>query len=152
MTHPPIVPGQQPGQVWPPNPSHTTDPFAEPVRRRVHPALLATVAVLVLAVAGLAAWLVLGGSDSGSAQTPAAAAASSSTPAAAKGASAPAAAAPKAKTSGLKLGAKVKVPADDDFPSATVQVIEYKRDTSGGEGYALDAVRIRVCLGTEHQA
>lgn len=156
MTHPddqaPYVAGQpEPNPYWPPAPSYTTDPFtdAAPPSRRTRPALVATIAGLVLVVGGLSAWLVIGrGADGTAAQVPAAVTASSSAKSAPpRAADAPAA---KAKTHDLKLGAKVKVPADATFPSATVQVIEYKRDTRFGD--ALDAVRIRVCLGTERSA
>lgn len=152
MTLPPIVPGEpEPNPYWPPAASYTTDPFtdAAPPSRRTRPALVATIVGLVLVVGGLSAWLAIGrGEDGAAAQVPAAATASSSAQTAPKASAAAAGA--KAKTLDLKLGAKVKVPADATFPSATVQVIEYKRDTRFGD--ALDAVRIRVCLGTERSA
>lgn len=117
---------------------------SEPPRSRTHPALIAALAALVLIVGGLATWLIIGRGGDTNGQVPAAAA-GSTTPAPKATAPAPVG----AKTKDLKLGAKVTVPASDDVPSATIQVIAYKRDASLGEEAAMDAVQIRMCLGTE---
>lgn len=116
--------------------------------RRISPALIGALVVAVLAVAGGAAWLFVGRGSGNDGATQVPAAAGASTPATpSKAPAAPASSG--AKTTDMRLGSKVTMPATADLSSATVQVLAYKRDTSLGEEAGVDAVQIRICLGKE---
>jgi len=74
MAQPPFVPGPQSGQVWPPNPSYTTDPFAAPPppKKSRLPWLLAAAALAAALVATLGVVLFVQRGNSGEAAAPSA--------------------------------------------------------------------------------
>lgn len=119
----------------------TPNPYLPPPlpERRVRPALIGALAVLVLVVGGVGAWLLVGRGDDGTGVPAAANVGSSSAPAAPEE-SAPtsAAAVSPAKAAVLKLGDKQKITTTDGYV-LEVTALKVKR----GDSY--EGVQVRTC-------